>query len=441
MHTQKLPSSEESEIIVIASILMGGAEVFDEVSQVLNSSDFFVANHQVYFDTFAKMAAKGAEIDEIEVLEQIRRDGVEERLGGVTAIYAIMSRIDTPRNAKRAAKEVLGKSKLRKIIRAARVAQEAAYNLDGTSESIAADLEDDIQKISDVEVNGSGLIAEATCELRDDIKSMLNGTYTTTSMPTGVSEIDKSLSVGGVGNGEVMVLSAPTSCGKTQFALCSALRSSVTHNQAGLYFSFEMPAKQLSKRMVQTVAGVNLKQANDGVMNTSDQQKVWDALEKVEKAPIYTEHYVKNIAELRAKARTHKRKHGIKWIVIDYLQLVPWDPRMKKHDAIAEVSHQVKLMAMELNLPVILLAQVNREGAKRDTGLTLYDLKDSGDIENDADIILLMWPDGKDVDEARKIDAEGKPYVSLKYNIAKQREGERDVKGTLKFISHYGRFQ
>jgi replicative DNA helicase len=126
---------------------------------------------------------------------------------------------------------------------------------------------------------------------------------------------------------------------------------------------------------------------------------------------------------------------------VDYLQLVPWDSKMKKHDAIAEVSHQIKLMAMELDIPVILLAQVNREGAKRDTGLTLYDLKDSGDIENDADIILLMWPDGTDVDDAKKIDSLGRPYTSLKYNIAKQREGERDQKGTLQFRNNIGRFQ
>ena len=87
-----------------------------------------------------------------------------------------------------------------------------------------------------------------------------------------------------------------------------------------------------------------------------------------------------------------------------------------------------------------MLAQVNREGAKRESGLTLYDLKDSGDIENDSDIILLLWPDGKDVDEARRSDAEHGSYVSLKYNIAKQREGARDVKGKLIFKNHIGRF-
>jgi replicative DNA helicase len=136
----------------------------------------------------------------------------------------------------------------------------------------------------------------------------------------------------------------------------------------------------------------------------------------------------------------YKRKHKIEWIVIDYLQLVPWDRKMKKNDGIAEVSHQVKLMAMELDVPVFLLAQVNREGAKRESGLTLYDLKDSGDIENDSDIILLLWPDGKDVDEARRSDAEHGSYVSLKYNIAKQREGARDVKGKFIFKNHIGRF-
>jgi len=348
--------------------------------------------------------------------------------------------VETTSQAVYAAKIVKEKSRLREIIRCSRIAGEIAMLSEETSEAIAAKLEAELQSLQDVQADSNGSISIATSALREEYKNMISGTFKTTAMATGIKQLDEKLNNGGIGNGEVFVITAPTSCGKTQLALNIVLRSGVSEGQAGLYFSFEMPAKQLANRMTQTASATNLRQMQDGVMDTSHQKRVWDALAKLEASPIFTEHYVRNIDELRSKARTAKRKHGIKWIVIDYLQLVPWDKRMKKADGIAEVSHQVKLMAIELDLPVILLAQVNREGAKRETGLTLYDLKDSGDIENDADVILLMWPDGADVDEAKRIDGSGKPYVSLKYNIAKNREGERDQKGKFLFYNHIGRF-
>ena len=115
---------------------------------------------------------------------------------------------------------------------------------------------------------------------------------------------------------------------------------------------------------------------------------------------------------------------------------------MKKNDGVAYVSHCIKQLAIELNIPILLLAQVNREGAKRETGLSLYDLKDSGDIENDADIILLMWAsNGGDVEQSKMVDTNGVSYINLKYKIAKNREGERDTTGFFKFLNYTGRFQ
>ena len=149
---------------------------------------------------------------------------------------------------------------------------------------------------------------------------------------------------------------------------------------------------------------------------------------------------MRNIDELRSKARSMKRKKKIEALVIDYLQLIPYDARMSKNDGIALVSHRIKQLAMELNIPVILLAQVNREGAKRDSGLSMHDLKDSGDIENDADVILLMWARGGDLQNCRVHDG-STSYLELNYKIAKNREGERDLMGKFKFINHIGRFQ
>ena len=110
-----------------------------------------------------------------------------------------------------------------------------------------------------------------------------------------------------------------------------------------------------------------------------------------------------------------------------------------KNDAIANISHTIKQLALELEVGVLLLSQVNREGARREGGLAIYDLKDSGDIENDADVIILMWAEDDDVEASKRLDGLGS-YISMKYNVAKNREGERDVKGKFKFYTNKGLF-
>ena len=127
-------------------------------------------------------------------------------------------------------------------------------------------------------------------------------------------------------------------------------------------------------------------------------------------------------------------------VVIDYLQLIPFDGNKSKAEGIADISHRIKQMAIDLNIAVVLLAQINREGAKRDGALSIYDLKDSGDIENDADVVLMMWPLKGDVESSKDQDYRGS-YTWLSYKLAKNREGERDIGDAFKFYHCTGRFQ
>jgi replicative DNA helicase len=153
--------------------------------------------------------------------------------------------------------------------------------------------------------------------------------------------------------------------------------------------------------------------------------------------PIYTVHAVKGADDLRSQIRLLVRTHGVKLVVIDYLQLIPFGKNVGKTEGISSISHKIKQIAVELEIGILLLAQVNREGAKRESGLSLYDLKDSGDIENDADAVILMWPEGGDVESAKKVDSVG-PYTELQYSVAKNREGERDVRGIFKLYHCVG---
>ena len=169
-------------------------------------------------------------------------------------------------------------------------------------------------------------------------------------------------------------------------------------------------------------------------------EKVNDSLDKLSDIPLHTVHSVKSPDDLASKARYLVRKHGVKFIIIDYLQLIPWSKKANsKAEGIADISHKIKQIALELNVSILLLSQVNREGAKRESGLSLYDLKDSGDIENDADIVLLLWPRNGYIEGAKDVDGAG-PFTHLQYNIAKNREGERGIGGYLKFYHCFGRF-
>jgi replicative DNA helicase len=238
-----------------------------------------------------------------------------------------------------------------------------------------------------------------------------------------------------------MVISAPTSCGKSQLALNVALKTAISDGKGVAIFSFEMPSEQIMKRMTQISSGKNIAHTLTKLEENKEKDfiEIDSSIQKLQEANIHIIHYVKGITELKAKCRQLKRKHDIELIVIDYLQLITWDRRMSKCDGIAEVSHGIKQMAMELDLPVILLAQINREGAKSGKP-NIYSLKDSGDVENDADIILMMYPKNVDLAQSKKLDKNGKPYVELEYKLVKNREGERDVGGIFVFDNYVGRF-
>lgn len=423
--------------MIACLLLRGDSEVYDSVCTIVNEDDLYNQKHKDLFLCIKSILAKSQNIDEVLLLDEIRRRKLTITL---EEVFAIQNTTETASPAISSAKIVAQHSRARKLLRSARLAVEDLASGEDPDD-VSVQLEADIQDVNKKVATASNL-GDSAKKLKEKFQQMIDGTYKTSSMPTGINHLDEKLDEGGIGKGEVMVISAPTSCGKSQLALNIVLRAAVADGKPVGIFSFEMPSEQLTKRMIQTSAAVNLKGFREGFQKQETIDRVFEATDRVGKAPIYTEHFVRNIDELRSKARAMKRKHGIEVLVIDYLQLIPFDPRMKKHDGVAYVSHCIKQLAIELDIPILLLAQVNREGAKRETGLSLYDLKDSGDIENDADIILLMWAayDG-DIDKSKMIDVNGSPYIDLRYKIAKNREGERDTFGNFKFINQIGRIQ
>ncbi len=437
---ETLPHNAEAEEAVIACCLLDDSPAnYNSVTELVSADDFYIHRNQCIFGALGKLADASLPVDEIHLSEQLTRDDNLDAVGGVTSIYSIMDRVETSMQMHHYAKIVKEKSNLRKMNRAYRVATESIMTQSDSAENIKHTVDSEVNRIHFTQEKPNDLSSTAE-EIKDEFRKMLAGEFVTDALPTHIGKLDQQLGNRGIAPGEVITLAAPTSCGKSALALNIALKS-VTHNDAPCaVFSLEMPQKQLFKRMAQTLAGVNIKQISDGVISEENMKKVDEAIDQLHSVPLYTSHNVKSAEDLASQLRKLVDKQGVKLAVIDYLQLIPFNSgKVGKAEGIANISHKIKQLALELNIGILLLAQVNREGAKREGGLDIYDLKDSGDIENDADVVLLMYPQQGNFEDSKMSDSNG-PYTNLEYKIAKNREGERGTIGYFKFYHITGRF-
>ena len=435
------PNNREAEEKLIACLCVGGdSSAYDSVSSILTEDDFYFLRHRLLFKAVAHLSETSTPIDEITIMEYLKSIECLDEVEGVTGIIDILSKSNSSMQLKHCTDIVLEKAHLRRLRRAYILGAENASAETATSQQIKADVEEQTSRVSQTADSGQA-VQDTANELKQDFAAMMSGEYVNDVVRTHLSQLDSMLGSGGIGAGEVLTLSAPTSCGKSALALYIATQAMLKEAVPTLIFSLEMPRKQIIKRMVQAISGANLRQIQERVISDKNLQKVHEATDMVAGLPFYSIHTARNPQDVISQARNYVKKHGVKLVVIDYLQLIPWSSKAKsKAEGIADISHKVKQLALELNVSVILLSQVNREGAKRETGLSLYDLKDSGDIENDADIVLLLWPKNGDIEGAKSSDAKG-PFTELQYTIAKNREGERGVGGYLKFYHCLGRFK
>lgn len=436
--TRNDPHNAEAEEKLIGTILNEGVEYYDQISQTVSPDDFYLSRCRLVFGSIKSICDKDEPLNEVTVLEQIKSVGGTELLGGVIGLMTLMDKHATPIDFKMCANTVAEKSRLRNVIRSCRIAREKAEEEATPAHEIKSELEVDLNADIRVDVNDLDL-SSATSLINEELDAIVRGDFVRDVVTTDIGRLDVLLGSNGIAAGEVVVIAAPTSCGKSALALHIALNAAKKQKKGVAYFSFEMPKKQVTKRMLQTLSGINYKTINESEVGQKRAKKFKEFNDELKDMPIYTSHVVKSADDLAGQARNMVKKMGVKLIVVDYLQLIPFSQKVGKAEGIAKISHRIKQMALELDVAVILLAQVNREGAKREGGLSLYDLKDSGDIENDADVVLLMYPRNGDTELSKGIDAKG-AYTELIYKIAKNREGERDIGCLFKHYHCVGRF-
>ncbi|MFP4165846.1 MAG: replicative DNA helicase [Opitutales bacterium] len=443
------PHSIEAEEGLLASCLLdGGHDVLTECIEAKIAPEFFFkAAHQEIFRALIELYETGDPVDEIILLEHLRKKGLEEEVGGIQAIYAIQNRIETAAHARYFARIVHDKYLLRRLIRTSREAIEACYEQQDDMSAFIERVEQDIFEISRDRVTDSAKpIRESLDDAVSDIHALLNGKTDTGGVMSGFRDLDGMTY--GFHPGEMVVLAARPSVGKTSlgmnFAEHAILPEGGNQPAGVLVFSMEMTAAQLAMRLICSRARVDMKRIRDRVISKQDSEDISTAVKELKEAPLWIDDATNSsILDLRAKARRLHTRHSLGLIIVDYLQLIRGtDTRVQREQQISDISRGMKGMAKELNLPVVVLSQLNRESEREHRDPRLSDLRESGSIEQDADVVLLLNRPKKQDDEDEGIQDGGLPGDTerIKLIIAKQRNGPvGDI--DLTFVRNYTRYE
>jgi replicative DNA helicase len=392
------PHSVEAEQAVIGGLLLDAA-AWDNVADVVNQEDFYRPDHKLIFEAIGALAGGGKPCDVVTVSEQLERNGKLDEAGGLAYLSSVARDTPTAANVRAYADIVRERSLLRQLIHAGSEIASAVFNNDGRT---ARDLVDEAeQRVFQIAEGGSrgrgGAIAVRTLlpGVIDQIDEAYANPETLRGLPTGFSDFDKM--TGGLRPGDLVIVAGRPSMGKTTLAVnmaeYAALRAGEKRASVAI-FSMEMPSEQVITRMLSSIGGVPLHNLRSGQISDDDWVRITSATSQLSEAKIFVDETpALSPTELRARARRVKREHGLDLVVVDYLQLMQV-PGNKENRAteIGEISRGLKVLAKELAVPVIALSQLNRGVEQRENKKpVMSDLRESGSIEQDADMILLIY--------------------------------------------------
>ena len=438
-----MPASEEAEQHVLACCLLDGSDTISRCLEArISQESFYWPANQLLFQAILELYQKGQPVN-LEVLaEELTTRRLLEQIGGFPYLMQVTGKIPTTAHAGYFIGKVREKHLLRELIRTATGAVEQAYSFTGGLEEFVDKVEQDLFRVTQDRVSDSAKeIKEAIKEANQVIAKLLMKKGELTGVTSGFKDLDAMTF--GFQRQEMIVVAARPSMGKTSFALNVAEAAALPKPGRAdpvptLIFSLEMSSAQLALRMLCARSRVNMKLLRDGLVSRDGHEvnALGQAAEEFKKTPILVDDSSNlTIMEMRAKARRIYARKKLGLIIVDYLQLVSGtDSRAPREQQVAEVSRGLKAMAKELDLPVIVLSQLNRSSEKENRTPRLSDLRESGSIEQDADVVLMLSRP-KDSDEKFQTAANVADLI-----VAKQRNGPvGDLK--LTFLQEITRFE
>ena len=431
---RKMPHDSDAEQAVLSSILMD-KDAAAEAFEILKAEDFYSPENKAVYEAAFQLYTKGEPIDVVTVKNQLEENGVFAEIGGVETLANIAAAVGSSVNVKSYAKIVEEKSVLRRLIKLSGDISETSYKANDDINSILDKAEKGIFDVmQNRNTDSFASIMDVAFDAFSNIEKIYNSSEKITGISTGFTDFDNKTA--GLQKSDLILIAARPSMGKTAFVLNVAQHAALKENVPVAIFSLEMSKEQLVNRMLCAEALVDAQKVRTGELNNDDWNKLVEGMGRLSEAPIYIDDTPGITAmDIRAKCRRLKLEKGLGLVVIDYLQLMSGSGRSdSRQQEISEISRSLKAVAREIEAPVIALSQLSRAcEARSDHRPMLSDLRESGAIEQDADLVAFLYRDEYYFPEK----TEKKNMAEL--IIAKQRNGPTGTVN-LTWLGQYTKF-
>ncbi|MBA3733271.1 replicative DNA helicase [Patescibacteria group bacterium] len=398
------PQSLDAEMALLGSIMLRPDALYD-ITEVVTADSFYSEKHRVIFDSMMELFTKRSPIDLLSVSSRLSEKGWLDQIGGNTYLTEVVNVVPSSANIKYYGEIVQKKHMMRRLIEASDHISQIGYDENKELEEMLDSAEKKLFDVTNFNTAHKFIpIKDELAEAWERLERLHSDGVGIRGIQTGFADIDSKLS--GFQKSDLIILAARPSMGKTALALDMARHAAVTHNTSVGIFSLEMSSQQLVDRMLAAQSNVDAWKLRTGKLSRQDDfEAIRESLDKLNKAPIYIDDQPgNNILKMRSIARRLKSEKGLGLIVVDYLQLMV--PTQTKNDnvvqQVTEISRSLKNLARELEVPVLALSQLSRAIEQRGGRPRLSDLRDSGSIEQDADVVMFIHREDKYKDESER---------------------------------------
>jgi replicative DNA helicase len=427
------PQDVLAEQSVLGGMMLSKDAIADVV-EVVRGHDFYRPAHELVFDAILDLYGSGEPADAVTLSAELQKRGELGRVGGAPYIHTLLQSVPTAANAGYSARIVRETAILRRLIEAGTKIVQLGYAGDGDADDIVDAAQAEVYGVTDRRTSEDyAPLSDIMDGVLDEIEAIGNREAGLYGVPTGFADLDDLTN--GLHNGQMIIVAARPAMGKSTLALDLCRAASIHNNMTSCFFSLEMTRSEITMRLLSAEARVPLNHIRNGQMNDDDWQKLARKMAEVSSAPLFIDDSPNmTMMEIRAKARRLKQRHDLRLIVIDYMQLMTSGRKVESRQLeVSEFSRQIKLLAKELEVPIIAISQLNRGPEQRgDKRPMMSDLRESGSLEQDADMVILLHRD--DVYEKESTRPGEADLI-----VAKHRNGPtRDI--TVAFQGHYSRF-
>ena len=427
------PQDNAAEQSVLGSMLLSKDAIADVV-EVIKGVDYYRPAHEVIHDAIIDLYGRGEPADPITVAAELQKRGELQRIGGAPYLHTLSANVPIAANAGYYAEIVRDKAILRRLVEAGTRIAALGYAGEGEIDDVVDSAQAEVYKVTDRRASEDyAPLSDIMSGVLDEIEMIGNREAGLYGVPTGFADLDDLTN--GLHSGQMIIVAARPAMGKSTLALDFCRAASIHNNLTSCFFSLEMTRSEIMMRLLSAEAKVPLNHIRNGTMRDDDWEKLARKMGQVSGAPMFIDDSPNmTMMEIRAKARRLKQRHDLKLIVIDYMQLMSSGKKVESRQLeVSEFSRNIKLLAKELELPIIALSQLNRGPEQRgDKRPMMSDLRESGSLEQDADMVILLHRD--DVYEKESTRPGEADLI-----VAKHRNGPtRDL--TVAFQGHYSRF-